>query len=75
MIKLWKSYFEEYGPIFKLTVPMAPTIVGSLNPDDIETILKTTMHNPIREAFRSLKMIRDDAPNNYFDKKSGLLPE
>ena len=72
---LWDSHFKTYGPIVKLKMPLLPHIVASLNPDDMETFLKSTRNNPIRTAFASLKVVRDNAPNNYFNKKAGLLPE
>ena len=72
---MWASYFKKYGPIVKLKLPASPAMVASLNPDDVETFLKSTINNPIRAKFRSLKKVRDNAANNYFDKKTGLLPE
>lgn len=72
---LWADYFKTYGPIVKSELPGMPRLVASSNPDDIETFLKSTANNPIRSAFISLKTVRDNAPNNYFNKKAGLLPE
>lgn len=72
---LWTNLFKEYGPILKLSFPGSPTFVTTMNPDDIETFMTSTIDKPIREAFASLKEIRNSAPNNYFQKKTGLLPE
>ena len=73
--KVWESLFENYGDLVKLEVPMAPLIVGTLTPDHVETFMKSTLDNPIREAFQSLKYVRDSNPDNFFNKKAGLLPE
>ena len=73
--KIWEDLFAEFGNMVRLRVPGAPPIVGTTNPDHVETFMKSTLQNPIREGFRSLKAVRDAAPNNYFNKKAGLLPE
>lgn len=73
--KAFDVLFKKYGPIMKLAVPFQPVMVISVNPDDLQTIFRSTMHNPTRDAFEALKQIRDNAPNNYFNKNAGLLPE
>lgn len=66
---------KEYGPIVRMITPGMPSIVGLTNPDDCETVFRTTMENPLRNGFLALKKIRDDEVNGYFEKKSGLLTE
>ena len=46
-----------------------------MNPDDVEVLYKTTVNDPIRVGFQSLKHVRDNHPTNFFQKKAGLLPE
>ena len=71
----WKNLFQKYGPIVKMTIPGMPVFVVSLNPDDLEVVMKSTMHNPVRDVFHSLKKIRTEEPNNFFNQKSGILVE
>ncbi|XP_063612677.1 probable cytochrome P450 49a1 [Penaeus indicus] len=73
--KFWEKMIKEYGPIVRMITPGMPSLVGLMNPDDCETVFRTTMENPVRHGFLSLKKIRDDEVNGYFEKKSGLLPE
>ena len=72
---MWEDLFAEYGNFVRLTVPGMPAFVATTNPDHVETYMKSTLQNPVRLAFKSLKAVRDSAPNNYFNKKAGLLPE
>ncbi|KAK7086328.1 hypothetical protein SK128_002127 [Halocaridina rubra] len=71
----WKKMAEKYNPIMRLDTPMYPPIVASLDPEDCETVARNTMENPVRLAFFALEKIRQDAVDNYFDKKCGLLTE
>lgn len=73
--KVWESLFNEYGPIVKMSIPGMPEMVVTMNPADIEMFFKSTMDVPTRQVFLSLKSIRDDAPNDYFKKKTGLVSE
>ena len=56
-------------------MPGLPVMVGSLDPADLEVIMKSTLHNPLREGFHSLKKIRTEEPTGFFDNKSGILIE
>lgn len=73
--EVWRTFAEKYGPIYKLKMPQFPPMVCTLNPEDIALIYRASVDTPFREGFGSLKKIRSEAPNNYFNKKSGLLPE
>ncbi|KAG7158381.1 probable cytochrome P450 49a1 [Homarus americanus] len=72
-------YFEKivkmYGPIVQIHSPFNPPAVIIVNPDDCEIMLRATMENPIRDGFHSLKKIRQNAVDNYFNHKTGLLSE
>ncbi|MCL4125580.1 UNVERIFIED_CONTAM: hypothetical protein GTU68_048614 [Idotea baltica] len=52
-----------------------PDILALCSPDDIEKMYKVTSANPVRDGFQSLKKVRDETKDNYFEQKSGLLPE
>ncbi|XP_064096166.1 probable cytochrome P450 49a1 [Macrobrachium nipponense] len=75
MHKFWADIVKEYGPTVKMSVPGIPKLVGVTNPDDCETITRSTMDNPIRPALESLRLVRMKAVDNYFEKKSGLIVE
>ena len=66
---------EIYDPVFKIEMPFAPTIICTTSVDDIERLMRSTVDNPVRFGFESLKYVRDNAPGNFFNKKAGLLPE
>lgn len=66
---------KEYGPIVKLENALTPPIVAVANPYDAETVIRATMDNPLREGFHSLKKIRQEAVDNYFENKTGILTE
>lgn len=73
--KLWLQLTDEYGPIIKIISIGVPPFVLLTNPDDCELVVHATMDNPLREALGSLKKVRYEAADNYFEKKAGLLPE
>ncbi|XP_071539294.1 LOW QUALITY PROTEIN: probable cytochrome P450 49a1 [Panulirus ornatus] len=73
--KIWMQLAEDFGPIIRLKQPGMGNFIGISDPDACETLFRTTMENPLREALDSLKKIRMDAVDNYFEKKTGLLPE
>lgn len=75
MHKFWEEIIKEYGPTVKMSVPGLPKLVAVSSPDDCETIVRSTMDNPIRPALESLKRVRMKAVDDYFEKKTGLIIE
>ncbi|KAB7496852.1 hypothetical protein Anas_04700 [Armadillidium nasatum] len=73
--KFWKSLKDVYGPTFRITLVGQPKFVVITNPDDIEILYRITMNEPVRPGLYSLKKIRDDAADNFFEKKGGILVE
>lgn len=77
MNKFLKSCFEKFGPAFVLPCPQLGIngkAVFTKDPDDVEIIYRTTMHNPVREGMHSLGKVRNEHPKNYFKGHTGLLP-
>ncbi|XP_045611065.1 probable cytochrome P450 49a1 [Procambarus clarkii] len=71
----FQKMVEKYGPIVKLSQPFMPPMVLVSRPDDVETVIRATMDNPIRDGFTSFQKIREEAVNNYFENKTGILTE
>ncbi|KAK4317345.1 hypothetical protein Pmani_011567 [Petrolisthes manimaculis] len=66
---------KTYGPVFRMENPVNPSMVVVTRPEDCETMVRATMDNPIRDGFTSLKKIREDTLDDYFEGKSGILAE
>ncbi|KAK3869667.1 hypothetical protein Pcinc_025040 [Petrolisthes cinctipes] len=66
---------KTYGPVFRMENPLNPSMVVVTRPEDCETMVRATMDNPVRDAFTSLKKIREDTLDDYFEGKSGILAE
>nr|XP_045594008.1 probable cytochrome P450 49a1 [Procambarus clarkii] len=73
--KVWIDMVKQYGPILKLQQPGIDDLVGLTNPADCEIVMRSTINNPVRIGFESIKKIRDETIDNYFEKKSGILVE
>ncbi|XP_076029128.1 putative cytochrome P450 12c1, mitochondrial [Oratosquilla oratoria] len=73
--KFWASLVREYGPIIRVDLPRTPPLVYCTSLDDVETIMRTTLANPQRGVFSSLKKVRDEAEGIFSDGKTGLLTE
>ncbi|CAL4092626.1 unnamed protein product [Meganyctiphanes norvegica] len=74
--KIFLDLVPKFGPIFKITIPHTfGELVICTNPDDIENVLRSNMSAPKRNGFESVKKIRDENINNYFEGKGGLLAE
>ncbi|KAK8744763.1 hypothetical protein OTU49_000603, partial [Cherax quadricarinatus] len=71
----FQKLFEDYGPIVKFVAPFTPPMICIANPYDAETVIRATMDNPIRDGFESFKKIRQEAVDNYFENKTGILTE
>ncbi|XP_063609389.1 probable cytochrome P450 49a1 [Penaeus indicus] len=73
--QIFFKMIDQYGPIVRFKMPnWAPGVLVS-RPEDKETVLRATKNNPIRNALTSLKKIRDETNDNFFDKNGGLLTE
>lgn len=73
--QIFFKMIDQYGPIVRFKMPnWAPGVLVS-RPEDKETVLRATKDNPIRNALTSLKKIRDETDDNFFDKNGGLLTE
>ncbi|MPC09214.1 putative cytochrome P450 301a1, mitochondrial [Portunus trituberculatus] len=73
--KMFLDLSKKYGPIVRLENPQFPPAVMVTDPINIEAMIRITMDNPLRYGFFSLKKIRYEAIDNYFEKKGGLLVE
>ncbi|XP_042874611.1 probable cytochrome P450 49a1 [Penaeus japonicus] len=66
---------DQYGPIVRFKMPnWAPGVLVA-RPEDKEIVMRATKDNPIRNAVTSLKKVRDETVDNFFDKNGGLLTE
>ncbi|RXG59917.1 putative cytochrome, mitochondrial [Armadillidium vulgare] len=72
-LNFWGELKNIYGPTFRIKLIGEPDMIVITNPDDIENS-RITMKT-IRSTFFSLKKIRDEAVDNFFEKKSGILAE
>ncbi len=75
MADYWKKMCKKHGRIFHMKIPGNPHLVAIEDADEIQKVYRVTMEEPIRDGFHSLKKIRDEAVDNYFEKKGGLLTE
>ncbi|KAG0696817.1 putative cytochrome P450 49a1 [Chionoecetes opilio] len=66
---------KKYGSMVRLENPQMPPVVIVIDPNHIEAFVRATMDNPVRDGFFSLKKIRLEAVDNYFEGKTGLLTE
>ena len=73
--KTWANIARDYGPVVRLALPGMGNLVLLTNPDDCELVIRSTMDNPVRPGFDSLRKIRHEAPDDYFEQKADLLPE
>lgn len=75
MHKLFERLIQKHGPMVRVENPQFPPAVMVINPDHIETMIRATMDNPVRNGFLSLKKIRLEMEDDYFEGKTGLLSE
>lgn len=73
--KLFEDLVKKYGPMVRLENPQFPPLVMVVDPNHIEAMIRATMDNPLRHGFLSLKKIRLEAVDDYFEGKAGLLIE
>lgn len=73
--KMFVDLAKKYGPIVRLENPQYSPMVMVTDPSHIEAMIRGTMDNPLRYGFFSLKKIRYEAIDNYFEGKAGLLIE
>ncbi|XP_050733454.1 probable cytochrome P450 49a1 [Eriocheir sinensis] len=73
--KYWASLIERYGPIVRLVNPGLGAVVAVANPEDCEKINRASTDQPQRTPLTSLKHLRDNWTDNYFEKRSGILGE
>ncbi|KAB7496850.1 Cytochrome P450 11B2, mitochondrial, partial [Armadillidium nasatum] len=74
-LNFWGELKNIYGPTFRIKLIGEPDMIVITNPNDIEKLYRITMNEPVRSTFFSLKKIRDEAVDNFFEKKSGILSE
>ncbi|XP_042881564.1 probable cytochrome P450 301a1, mitochondrial isoform X2 [Penaeus japonicus] len=71
--KMYLKLHDDYGPIFRMIVPgMQPISVVS-DPDDFETLLRSTMHNPLRMPLSCLKAVREES--SFYEEGMGIMIE
>ncbi|KAK3858045.1 hypothetical protein Pcinc_035734, partial [Petrolisthes cinctipes] len=79
----WKAVRQEFGPIFRKDMPGHPRLVFITQPEDLETLLRSTMYNPLRPGMASLKKIRSGGGadgnthlhDHIFQGRAGILAE
>ena len=64
--QLVSSLTKEYGPVFQLRVPGAPTINMIWKIEDIEKMYKVTFDNPIRPFCDSIKVANQRCPSKFY---------
>ncbi|KAB7496851.1 hypothetical protein Anas_04701 [Armadillidium nasatum] len=74
-INFFRDLKRVYGPTFKIKLTGEPDMVSISNPEDIEKLYRITMNEPVRKGFESIKKIRYEAVDNFFEKKSGILSD
>lgn len=73
--KVFLDLSKKYGPLVRLENPQFPPAIMVTDPKYSEAMIRATMDNPLRYGFFSLKKIRYEAIDNYFERKGGLLVE
>ncbi|XP_042857907.1 probable cytochrome P450 49a1 [Penaeus japonicus] len=73
--QIFFKMIDQYGPIVQIKMPNWSQGVLVTKPEDKETVLRATKDNPLRDALPSLKKVRDETIDNFFDKNGGLLTE
>lgn len=73
--KLLEGLIQKHGPMVRLETPQFPPAVLVINPDHIKAMIRATMDNPVRYGFLSLKKIRLEMEDDYFEGKTGVLSE
>ncbi|XP_050733401.1 probable cytochrome P450 301a1, mitochondrial isoform X2 [Eriocheir sinensis] len=73
--KFFEGLIHKYGPIVRIETAQMPPGVLVINADHTEAMIRATMDNPIRNGFLSLKKIRLEMEDDYFEGKTGLLSE
>lgn len=79
----WQAVRDEFGPIFRKDMPGHSRLVFITQPEDLETLLRATLYNPLRPAMASLKRVRSDggadgkhhAHDHLFQGRAGILAE
>ncbi|XP_063885149.1 cytochrome P450 CYP12A2-like [Scylla paramamosain] len=79
----WQAVRDEFGPTFRKDMPGHSQLVFITQPEDLETLLRTTLYNPLRPAMASLKRVRSDggadgrhhAHDHIFQGRAGILAE
>ncbi|XP_045111181.1 probable cytochrome P450 49a1 isoform X2 [Portunus trituberculatus] len=71
----WMSLMKQYGPIVKLVNPGIPPMIMVANPDDCEMLNRVTQNQPARTPLASLKHLRDNWTDDYFEKRAGIIVE
>ncbi|KAG0728988.1 putative cytochrome P450 49a1 [Chionoecetes opilio] len=79
----WQAVREEFGPIFRKDMPGHRPLVFITQPEDVETLLRATLYNPLRPGMASLKHVRRDggadgkhhAHDCLFQGRAGILAE
>ena len=74
--KYMVDLLERFGSPIKMEFPgPMPLMVLADDAVSIETLCRSTLENPIRLGFYGLKHVRRSHPENFFQNRTGLLPE
>lgn len=66
---------KQYGPIVRVVKPGGQTLVAIANPEDCERLNRASRDQPQRKVFNSIKVLRDNWTDNYFEKRGGIIVE
>ncbi|KAL7643899.1 UNVERIFIED_CONTAM: hypothetical protein RMT77_005908 [Armadillidium vulgare] len=75
VFNFWINMKKVYGPTFQLNLIGQLKFVFITDPVDVERFYEITNHNPVRKGLLSLKKVRDEAEDNFFEKKGGIATE
>lgn len=73
--RFYANLTKKYGSIYLFKIPGVPPIAAVTEPDDCEKMIRATMNSTDRPALLSLKAVRKEAIDDYFENKSGVLLE
>ncbi|XP_050733456.1 probable cytochrome P450 49a1 [Eriocheir sinensis] len=73
--KYWISVIKRYGPIVRMVNPGRLVFVAIANPEDCEKLNRASTDQPQRTPLLTLKRLRDNWTDNYFEKRGGIIVE
>ncbi|KAK8726463.1 hypothetical protein OTU49_010263 [Cherax quadricarinatus] len=79
----WEAVRQEFGPTFRKDMPGHSCLVFISRPEDLESLFRSTMYDPVRPGMTSLKKIRSEGGadghthihDTIFRGRAGILAE